>query len=301
MQSTLHNLTEPRLPFPWLDGPSPRGPLLMGIANVTPDSFHPSSRRPGTVQARAHVQRLIEAGADIVDIGGESTRPGATPVAPTEELDRVMPVVEQARAAGAVVSIDTRHAIVMEAAIRAGARIVNDVSALTHDPPALDLARRTAVAVVLVHMRGDPTTMQHEPRYDDVLLDVADYLRARREACESAGIERSSISLDPGIGFGKTVDHNVGLLSRLAALHGLGCPVVVGASRKSFIGRLSRGASADARLPGSLAVACAAAAAGVQILRVHDVADTRQALLLWDHLHFGVEPRAVAGERGSLI
>ncbi|HTS91512.1 MAG TPA: dihydropteroate synthase [Stellaceae bacterium] len=278
---TLENLSAPRPPWAGLSLDRTR---IVGVLNVTPDSFSDGGAFLDPVRAIAQGRALLEAGADIVDIGGESTRPGAEPVAPEEELRRVLPAVRALAEAGALVSIDTRHAAVMETALAAGARIVNDVTALTGDPRSLDVLRKSGAAVVLMHMGGDPRTMQRDPRYDDVTLDVLDYLEARIAACEAAGIARDRIAVDPGIGFGKTLAHNLALLARLAAFHGLGTAVLLGASRKSFIAKASRGEPAEARLPGSLAAALAAAGQGVQLYRVHDVAETRQALALKERI-----------------
>jgi dihydropteroate synthase len=258
-------------------------PRIMGIVNVTPDSFSDGGRWLDPGAAVAHGLQLAAEGADILDIGGESTRPGAEPVGIEEELRRVIPVI--AALAGQVrapVSVDTRNAEVMRRAADAGARIINDVAALGYDPNALRVAAESGLPVVLMHAQGDPRTMQLDPRYDDVVLDVYDWLEARIAACEAAGIARERIVADPGIGFGKTVEHNLALLGSLSILHGLGCPILLGASRKSFIGRLSGGAPADQRMPGSVAAALLGAAQGVQILRVHDVAATRQALAVWE-------------------
>jgi dihydropteroate synthase len=259
-------------------------PLVMGIVNVTPDSFSDGGRLLAPEAAIVHGLGLREAGADILDVGGESTRPGAAPVADDEELRRVEPVVRALAAAGAVVSIDTRHAAVMAAALDAGARIVNDVSALTHDPAALAVVANRRAGVVLMHMQGEPATMQRAPRYDSVLVEVLEYLEERLAACAAAGIPPERIVLDPGIGFGKTVAHNLELIAGIAAFHALGCGVLLGVSRKATIARLSRGEPPAARLPGSLAAGLFGIGQGVQILRVHDVAETRQALALWDAL-----------------
>jgi len=277
----LERLSAPRPPWAGLSLDRRR---LMGVLNVTPDSFSDGGAFLDPERAIAHGRALLEAGADIVDVGGESTRPGAEPVPPEEELRRVLPAVRALAEAGALVSIDTRHAAVMEAALASGARMVNDVTALSGDPRSLDVVRRSGAAAVLMHMGGDPRTMQFEPRYDDVTLDVLDYLEARIAACEAAGIARERIAVDPGIGFGKTLAHNLALLARLGAFHGLGTAVLLGASRKSFIARASRGEAPDARLPGSLAAALAGAGQGVQLLRVHDVAETRQALALKERI-----------------
>ncbi|MCB2101281.1 MAG: dihydropteroate synthase [Rhodobacterales bacterium] len=253
-------------------------PRIMGILNVTPDSFSDGGDLP---TARAAVDRglaMVEDGADFLDVGGESTRPGSQPVAVDEELRRVVPVVEGLAAAGAVVSVDTRNAPVMRAAVAAGARIVNDVSALTHDPAALEAMAALDAHLVLMHMKGDPRTMQQAPVYADVVADVKAYLAGRVAACVGAGIPRDRVAVDPGIGFGKTVDHNLTLLRHLDALGGLGCPVLLGVSRKSFIARVDRDGPAKGRLAGSLVAALAGVRRGALILRVHDVAETRQAL-----------------------
>ena len=261
--------------------PPPGRPLVMGIVNVTPDSFSGDGLAADQRAAIAHGEALLEAGADILDIGGESTRPGAEPVPAEEEMRRILPVV-RALAPLAPVSVDTRNAATMAAALEAGARVVNDVSALRHDPLAAGVVARAGAAVVLMHMLGlDPRTMQADPRYADVALEVAGFLRERVEAAEAAGIPRGCIAVDPGIGFGKTLAHNLALLDRLPLLAGLGCPILVGASRKGFIGRLSGQAEAGRRAAGSIGAAIAAAARGAAILRVHDVAETVQALRVW--------------------
>jgi len=274
----LSALTRPRAPWAGLSLERPR---IMGIINVTPDSFSDGGDRLDSRRAVADGLAMLEAGADILDVGGESTRPGADPVSLQEELDRVVPVIEGLAAAGALVSVDSRHAEVMAAALEAGAAIVNDVTALTGSPDALVLVATAQVPVVLMHMQGEPRSMQKAPRYDEVTLDIFDYLCARVAACEAAGLPRDKIALDVGIGFGKTLDHNLQLLDRLALFHGLGCPLLLGTSRKSFIGRLSRGEAPKERLPGSLATVLAGAARGVQLFRVHDVSETRQALAVW--------------------
>ena len=263
-------------------------PRIMGIINVTPDSFFDGSQFHNARSAIDHAKRLVDEGADILDIGGESTRPGSQTVPIELELKRVMPVIEGlAGKVDALLSIDTRKADVMRRAIGAGADIVNDVSALTFDPDSLEVIAETGAPVVLMHAQGDPKTMQDNPFYENVALDVFDYLEARIDACLRAGIARHKIIVDPGIGFGKTVAHNLSLLSELSLLHGLGMPVLVGASRKSFIGRLTATNDARDRLPGSLAAACHAVSQGAQIIRVHDVAETHQALLVWRGVHEG--------------
>jgi dihydropteroate synthase len=257
-------------------------PRIMGIVNVTPDSFSDGGRWAEPETAVAHALRLEADGADLLDIGGESTRPGAAPVTLDEELRRVLPVVEAlAGRVRAPISIDTRNAEVMRRAVDAGARVINDVAALAHDPDSLRVAAASGLPVVLMHAQGDPRTMQLDPRYDDVVLDVYDWLEARIAVCEAAGIPRTRLVVDPGIGFGKTLAHNLALIASLSMFHGLGCPILLGASRKSFIGRLAGGAAAE-RLPGSLAAALLGAAQSAQILRVHDVAATRQALAVWE-------------------
>ncbi|HTJ63146.1 MAG TPA: dihydropteroate synthase [Alphaproteobacteria bacterium] len=253
-------------------------PVVMGIVNVTPDSFSDGGAYHDADRAIAHGLALVGAGAGIVDVGGESTRPGAAPVDPTAEAARVVPVIRGLAAAGVTVSIDSRNARTLYAALEAGAAMINDVSALTHDPESIAVAADSDVPVVLMHMLGDPATMQRDPAYDDVALDVYDYLAARIAAAEAGGIDRSRILLDPGIGFGKTVAHNLTLLDQLALFHGLGVPLLVGVSRKGFIGRLSAGEPADRRLGGSLAAGLAAMGQGAQILRVHDVPETMQAV-----------------------
>ncbi|TVR82799.1 MAG: dihydropteroate synthase [Rhodospirillales bacterium] len=253
----------------------------MGVVNVTPDSFSDGGEALNPAAAIARGFALAEQGADIVDVGGESTRPGAAPVPEDVELSRVVPVIHKLSRAGIRVSVDTRHASVMAAALDAGAVVVNDVTALTGDARALPLVAGSAASVVLMHMQGDPGTMQRAPRYDDVVADVRRWLQRRVDACTAAGIPPSRIAVDPGIGFGKTVDHNVWLLAGLPALRELGCAVVIGVSRKSFIARLSRGEPVKQRLGGSLAAALWAIGHGADIIRVHDVNVTRQALAVW--------------------
>jgi dihydropteroate synthase len=279
-RETLARLQAPRAP---IAGSAPgRRTLVMGVVNVTPDSFSDGGRHLSPDAAVAHALALEAEGADLIDIGGESTRPGARPIGVEEECRRVLPVIEALAARARVpLSIDTRNAEVMRRAAAAGARLINDVSALTHDARSLEAAAATGLPVVLMHAQGDPRTMQRAPRYDDVVLDVYDALEARIEACARAGIPRARLLVDPGIGFGKTVAHNLQLLAALGIFHGLGCPLVLGASRKSFIGRLT-GAPAGDRLPGSLASALLGAGQGADVLRVHDVAATRQALAVWE-------------------
>ena len=278
LQTLLQRVCRPREP---VAGLALDRPLLMGIVNVTPDSFSDGGRFLAADAAIDHALQLEAEGADILDIGGESTRPGSDAVDLDEECRRVLPVIQAlAKRSRARLSIDTRKAEVMRRAALEGAYFINDVAALGHDPKAMETAAATGLPVVLMHARGEPRTMQENPVYADAVLDIYDWLEARVEACERAGISRNRLIVDPGIGFGKTLAHNLALLGSLGILHGLGCPVLLGASRKSFIGRLS-GKAADDRLPGSIAAALIAASQGVQILRVHDVAATRQALAVW--------------------
>ena len=257
-------------------------PQVVGIVNVTPDSFSDGGRTADPADAAAAGHAMAAAGAAIVDVGGESTRPGAKAVWEGDELKRVLPVVDQLARGGTAVSIDTRKAAVMEAAIAAGAGLVNDVSALTYDDRAAELVAGAGCPVVLMHQQGSPETMQQAPQYGgDVLFEVYDWLEGRIEAAERAGIDRAKIVVDPGIGFGKTVQHNLRLLNGLSLFHGLGCPIMLGASRKRMIGALSGEAPADRRLGGSIALALKGAEQGVQLLRVHDVEETVQALRVW--------------------
>ncbi len=258
-------------------GLSLRDPILMGVVNVTPDSFSDGGKFHAADAAIAHGRALIAEGAAIIDLGGESTRPGAAPVSIQDEIARVVPVVRALASEGALVSIDTRHAAVMAAALDAGARIVNDVTALEGEG-SLAAVARTDACVMLMHMQGEPQTMQADPTYDWAPGDVFDYLQARIAACGTAGIARDRIAVDPGIGFGKNDTHNAQILDHLALYRALGCAVALGVSRKSFIGRMSRGEDAGARLAGSLAAALHGVAQGARIVRVHDVAETRQAL-----------------------
>ncbi len=252
-----------------------RWPLLMGIVNVTPDSFHDGGRFASPGDAVGHARRLIDEGADIIDLGGESTRPGAQPVAADEELRRVMPVLEALCGAGVPLSVDTRQPAVMRAALAAGATMINDVSAL-RAPGALEAVAGTDASVCLMHMQGEPRTMQEAPRYADVVGEVTAFLEARIGACLAAGISRQRIVVDPGFGFGKRFEDNLALAGALPSLARL-APVLVGLSRKSMIGAMTGRAAAD-RLAGSVSAALWAARRGAAILRVHDVAATRDAL-----------------------
>ena len=256
-------------------------PQVMGIVNATPDSFSDGGQFADAAAAAEAGAQMVAEGAAIVDIGGESTRPGAATVWEGDEIERVAPIVRQLAGGGAAVSIDTRKAGVMEAGLAAGARLVNDVSALTFDERSLGVLAAAGVPVVLMHHQGDPQTMQDNPRYGDVLVEVYDWLEERIAAAEAAGIKRDRILIDPGFGFGKTVAHNLELMNNLALFHSLGCALVVGASRKRTIGALSNEAPADRRLGGSIAFALKAVEQGAQIVRVHDVSETVQALRIW--------------------
>jgi dihydropteroate synthase len=252
---------------------------LMGVVNVTPDSFSDGGLYLDPGAATAHGEELAALGADILDVGGESTRPGAAEVAVAEELRRIEPVVAGLAGLGVEISVDTSKAPVAEAALDAGATIVNDVTALRGDPEMAALVADRGVGVVLMHMAGDPRTMQVEPAYDDVVAEVRDFLAARLAAAVAAGIDESRIWLDPGIGFGKTDRHNFELLRGLDQLVALGRPVLVGTSRKGFIGRAD-GSATDDRLGGTIATSILAAAAGASVLRVHDVREMSEALKL---------------------
>ena len=257
-------------------------PQVMGILNMTPDSFSDGGRFMDDAEvAFEHAAGMLEAGAAIIDIGGESTRPGAAAVWEGDELARVVPMVERLAAAGAAISLDTRRAAVMEGGLAAGAQIINDVSALRHDPRSRELAARSGAPVVLMHAPGEGNDLHSDGNYADVLLDVFDWLGQARDEAVAAGIARERILLDPGIGFGKTLAENLALMNGLALFHALGQPILFGASRKRMIGALSNEAPAHQRLGGSVALALKAVEAGAQIVRVHDVYDTVQALRVW--------------------
>lgn len=252
----------------------------MGVVNATPDSFSDGGQFADSVAAIRHGLRLAEDGAGIIDIGGESTRPGADDVPAAEEIARTVPVIEglKREKSQAIISIDTRKPEAARAAVAAGAEIWNDVTALTYAPDSVETAAALSCDLVLMHAQGDPKTMQKDPSYDDVVEEVYAYLARRIEVCVKAGVSESRIIVDPGVGFGKTVTHNLLLLANLSRFSALGRPVLLGASRKRFIGVLDRNAPASERLGGSLAAVLAGAHQGVSIFRVHDVAATRQAL-----------------------
>ena len=278
-EDALNRLTALRPP---ICGIPFEAPSIMGILNVTPDSFSDGGEHFDHATALAHAQAMQDNGAQIIDIGGESTRPGAAEVNVDEEIRRTAPVIAALRAETTVpISIDTRKAAVARAAHQAGATLVNDVAGFTFDPALAPLCADLTLPVCVMHAQGTPEIMQIDPRYDNVALDIYDYLSDRVEALIAAGIPREKIIVDPGIGFGKTLEHNLTLLQNLSLFHGLGCPILLGASRKRFIGTLSGVEEAGRRVAGSLAVALAGVAQGVQMLRVHDVAETAQALALW--------------------
>ena len=269
----LQRLGAPRPAFAGIALDRPR---IMGIVNVTPDSFSDGGQFINAQEAIDHARRLADAGADVLDVGGESTRPGAATVSVQEEMDRILPVIEALAADGHCVSVDTRKTAVMEAAVRAGARIVNDVSALAHDPQAAATVARLKVPVILMHMRGEPATMMQHAHYEDAALEVFDELGTAITRAERAGIARENIMIDPGIGFAKDTDHNLLILRRLALLHGHGLPLLYAASRKRFIGAITGVEEARKRLAGSLAVAQLAFLAGAHMVRVHDVRETAE-------------------------
>jgi dihydropteroate synthase len=273
-------------------------PRVMGVLNVTPDSFFDGGRYADRQRALDHAHRMLDDGAAIIDIGGESTRPGAKPTAEAEELDRVLPLFEALRAdcdaRGVPLSVDTRKPAVMRAAIAAGASMVNDIGALRADG-ALDAVATSGAAVCLMHMQGEPLTMQKNAAYeDDVVAVVAAFLSERAQACEQAGIAHGHIAIDPGFGFGKTLAHNLELLRRLPEIVALGYPVVAGLSRKSTIGTLT-GRPVEERGAGSLAAALAAVARGASLLRVHDVRETVDALNVWQAMETGQHPGSAGG------
>jgi dihydropteroate synthase len=249
----------------------------MGVINVTPDSFSDGGRFVSNEAAVVHALRMVEEGAGLIDVGGESTRPGALAVSAEEEIRRVIPVIESLAARTKVsISVDTSKPAVMTAAVRAGASMINDVRAL-REPGAIEAAARTDAAICLMHMQGEPRTMQADPRYDDVVAEVRDFLRERAEACLASGIAKDRLLVDPGIGFGKRLEHNLALLAGLPALTGLGWPVLIGVSRKSMFASLL-GRSVDERVAGGVAMATAAVLAGASIVRTHDVAATVDAV-----------------------
>lgn len=252
-------------------------PLLMGIVNVTPDSFSDGGLYENTQAAIAHGKKLAAEGAAILDIGGESTRPNAETVPVHDEIRRIVPVIEGLRGVAPYISVDTRNAVTMADALKAGANIINDVSALSYDPESMNVVAQSGVPICLMHMQGTPQTMQISPRYDNVVDDVLYYLTHRIEKCIQSGIKEKQIILDVGIGFGKTLDHNLTLIKNLDRFHALGMPLLLGVSRKSFIAALSQNEPPQDRVSGSIAAALWGLSKNVSIFRVHDVAATRQA------------------------
>ncbi|EEX10323.1 dihydropteroate synthase [Ruegeria lacuscaerulensis ITI-1157] len=278
-ETWLDRLMQPRAAIARLDMTHPQ---IMGILNATPDSFSDGGKHNSPDAACAAAREMVAHGATILDIGGESTRPGAEFVPEDEEIARTQPLIRAIRAeTPALISIDTRKSAVARAAVEAGAGLINDVSGFTFDPALGAFCAEIGAPVCVMHMQGDPATMQDNPTYDDVLLDVYDFLSGQVARLEGLGLDRGRIIVDPGIGFGKTEGHNLTLLRNLSLFHGLGCPILLGVSRKGFIGRIGKEPRKDARAPGSIAVALAGLSQGVQIIRVHDVAETAQALRLW--------------------
>ena len=266
-----------------------RRTAIMGVLNVTPDSFYDGGRRTSAEQAIADGIAMAASGADIIDVGGESTRPGAAEVPESEELKRVVPVIRGLRKEISLpISIDTFKSSVAQAALDAGADIVNDISALRFDAAMISLVAREKVPVILMHMQGTPRTMQADPRYDDVVREVRDFLAAQIYEAMDGGIAADAIIIDPGIGFGKTIEHNLDLLRGLPMLAALGQPLLVGVSRKAFIGRILNLIGPEQRLEGSLAAAVAAVLAGANLLRVHDVGETCRAARIADAIRFGI-------------
>lgn len=281
-----------RSPRAAIAGLSMDAPKIMGILNTTPDSFSDGGQYLAAEDAQAQALHMVQAGADIIDIGGESTRPGAAYVPSAEEISRTAPVIRAIRdqvsqMATVPISIDTRKADVAQAALEAGASLVNDVYAFTHDPKLAEVTAKAQVPVCVMHAQGDPEVMQDAPHYDNVLLDVYDFLEERIEAAEAAGIDRSQIIVDPGIGFGKTTAHCLALLKGIALFHSLGCAVLLGVSRKRFIGEMTGAKDAKDRVAGSVASALNGVAQGVQILRVHDIIETKQSLAVWQAVSSG--------------
>ena len=265
-----------------------RRTLVMGILNVTPDSFYDGGRRADVGKAIADGVAMVQAGADLIDVGGESSRPGARPVSEDEEQARVLPLISGLRREVSIpISIDTYKSTVARAALAAGADIVNDISALRFDAEMVHVIEREKVPVVLMHMQGTPRTMQAEPHYDDVVREVRNFLAAQMYEAMDHGVAPETIIIDPGIGFGKTLEHNLRLLRGLPVLAALGQPLLVGASRKTFVGKILN-LEPDARLEGSLAAAVTAVLGGANIIRAHDVGETRKAIAVADAVRFGV-------------
>ncbi|MBT9385563.1 dihydropteroate synthase [Pseudooceanicola sp. CBS1P-1] len=274
-------------PRPAIAGLSLDVPRVMGILNVTPDSFSDGGSHDAPDAALAHARAMIAAGADMIDVGGESTRPGSAEVPVAEEIARTAPAIERIAPLGVPISIDTRKAGVAKAALAAGGQLINDVSGFAFDPALAPLAAALAAPVCVMHMRRAPEDMHIDPQFDNALLDTYDELAERIDAVEAAGIPRARILADPGIGFAKDVGHNLQILNRLSLFHGLGCAILLGVSRKRFIGTVGQTTTPSERDPGSIAVALAGIAQGVQMVRVHDVAGTAQAIRLWQAVQAG--------------
>ena len=277
IESKLNLLSKPRSRLKILFADKP---ILMGVVNVTPDSFSDGGLYLNYNAALERTSSLIADGADIIDVGGESTRPGAKPVSTEDELKRILPVVSSL-SRKCLVSVDTRKSKVMRECLKVGANIINDVSALTADPESLSAVSKSECLVILMHSKGNPKEMQNNPNYRDVLLDIFDYLSDRIVECEKAGISRDRIIVDPGIGFGQNDKHIKRVSQNISLFHALGCPVLVGFSRKSFIGRWSKSEEPEKRLPGSIAAVLWSASQAVQMFRVHDIAETKQAMSIW--------------------
>ena len=286
IRTALEALEETRPPLAGLDLSAP---IIMGIVNVTPDSFSDGGEFFDHSDALAQARQAVEDGAHILDIGGESTRPGSDPVDEATECARILPVIEALAGTGTPISCDTRKPAVMRKAVGAGAHIINDISSLTYHPEARATAAELATPVILMHSKGEPKVMQDAPSYEDVRLEVFDELQTNIAACERAGIPRAKIVADPGIGFGKTFDHNLELLNDLALFHGLGVAIMLGVSRKGFLGALTGVKEARARAVGSVSAALSGLARGVQLFRVHDVKQTAEAFAVWQ----GVRRRQV--------
>jgi dihydropteroate synthase len=285
----MHHTKEPRNTVGVGDRTLGPGPVLVGVLNVTPDSFSDGGDFLNPGKAASHAAVMLDEGAEIIDVGGESTRPGSDPVSQEEEVRRVVPVIRAILAdrPDAIISIDTYRAATAEAALEAGARIVNDVTALRRDPRMAALAADAGCPMILMHMLGEPKTMQRDPRYDDVVREVRDFLAARAEQAIAAGVEPENIILDPGIGFGKTLEHNLALLRHLDSLVELGFPVLFGASRKRFIGRITGVEDARGRVSGTVAANVLAYERGATFFRVHDVRPNREALAVAEAVHSG--------------
>ncbi|MDW3222876.1 MAG: dihydropteroate synthase [Paracoccaceae bacterium] len=274
----ISSLIEPRADIAGIKMHRPR---IMGILNITPDSFSDGGKHNSEEAAVSGALKMRT--ADVLDVGGESTRPGAAFISADQEIERTVPVIKALRAAGInqTISIDTRKSAVAAAALEAGANLVNDVSGFTFDKDLAPLCAAQSIPVCVMHAQGDPATMQQDPQYEDVVLDVFDFLKKQIASLVAQGIPKARIIADPGIGFGKTLDHNLALLARLSLFHGLGVPILLGASRKKFIGTIGKAEAAQDRMPGSLSIALAALKHGTQFVRVHDVPETAQAIALW--------------------